>query len=232
MAEAEEAWLRRHLPAGAALPDLAPESQDFVRRLAAASARRDRTERQLAQDAQHLAGRHAAELDEIEDVLQQCGLTPCSLPTAVSSSLGARLATRRAAFCGAAAASAPVAPDALGRGQTRCHQPPSRWARATLLCAACTAPSRPSRSDRVARAGRSTRQSARAGAVLLSVQASEQALGQPTVRPDTRAGDRALELRRYATPRRRQRFGASRSCARHCRPVWASVKAWNVSWWQ
>ena len=64
-----------------------------MRRLAAASAHRDRTERQLAQDARRLAGRHAAELDEIEDVLQQCGLTPQSLPTAISSSLGARLET-------------------------------------------------------------------------------------------------------------------------------------------
>jgi len=89
-------WLLRHLPAGTELPDLAPESRDFVRRLAAASAHRDATELQIAHEAQRLAARHQAELAEVEDVLQQCGLAPHSLPTAVLSSLGARLACARA----------------------------------------------------------------------------------------------------------------------------------------
>ena len=160
-----DAWLLRHLPAGNTLPDLAPESRDFVRRLAAASAHRDATELQIAHDAQRMAARHQAELAEVEDVLQQCGLAPHSLPTAVSSSLGARLARARAGprsqpagpsrdrplatrSC-AAQTTSPTClladPDACGREQTRYHRLPSRWTRATPLCAAYTAPSRRSR---------------------------------------------------------------------------------------
>jgi hypothetical protein len=112
-----------------------------------------------------MAARHQAELAEVEDVLQQCGLAPHSLPTAVSSSLGARLARARAGprsqpagpspdrplatrSC-AAQTTSPTClladPDACGREQTRYHRLPSRWTRATPLCAAYTAPSRRSR---------------------------------------------------------------------------------------
>jgi hypothetical protein len=114
-----DAWLLRHLPAGTELPDLTPESRDFVRRLAAASAHRDATELQIAHDAQRLAARHQAELAEVEDVLQQCGLAPHSLPTAVSSSLGARLARAR------------VGP----RSQPACPSPDRPQCDAQLCCA-------------------------------------------------------------------------------------------------
>ena len=87
---ADDGDLVQWLSHGVALPaDLHPESYSFLRRLAEASARRDAAERQVALAAQGRAAEHAAELEEVEDTLQQCGLTPSSLPTAVSSSLGA-----------------------------------------------------------------------------------------------------------------------------------------------
>jgi len=71
------------LPAG-----LQPQSLAFLARLAGASAARDEADRQAALAARRRAEEHASELEEVEDSLRQCGLTPGSLPTAVSGSLG------------------------------------------------------------------------------------------------------------------------------------------------
>lgn len=92
--EEVEAWLGRLCDgdgqSAISLPaDLHPESRLFLRRLVAASARRDEDELHVALAAQRRAAAHAVELEEVEDTLHQCGLIPRSLPTAVSSSLGA-----------------------------------------------------------------------------------------------------------------------------------------------
>ena len=76
-------WLTGELPV-----DLRPDSVEFLRRLAVASEHRDQVERQLAVDAQLRAAQHANELVEVEDVLQQCGLAPHTLPNSITSSLG------------------------------------------------------------------------------------------------------------------------------------------------
>jgi hypothetical protein len=76
-------WLTAEMPV-----DLRPDSVDFLRRLAMASEHRDQVERQLALDAQLRAAQHANELVEVEDVLQQCGLAPHTLPNSITSSLG------------------------------------------------------------------------------------------------------------------------------------------------
>jgi len=87
-----EDWLRNHAVSNGALPaNLRPESVAFLQRLIAASVHRDATEQQLATDAQRRAAQHATEQVVTEDVLQQCGLAPNSMPTAVSGSLGAPL---------------------------------------------------------------------------------------------------------------------------------------------
>ena len=91
MQEVED-WLLLHSNAGgtslALPPDLQPESLEFLRRLAAESTHRDNIEQELSRDAENRAAQHAAELADIENILQQCGLAPQSLPTAIVSSLG------------------------------------------------------------------------------------------------------------------------------------------------
>jgi hypothetical protein len=85
--EETQTWLRAH--GGAEIPgDLQPESVAFLRRLAAVSTQRDRTARQLSLDAERRCAQHAAELQEVEDVLQQCGIAPDSMPTSITGSLG------------------------------------------------------------------------------------------------------------------------------------------------
>jgi len=76
-------FLTGELPVG-----LRQDSVEFLRRLAVASEHRDQVERQLALDARLRAAQHANELVEVEDVLQQCGLAPHTLPNSITSSLG------------------------------------------------------------------------------------------------------------------------------------------------
>lgn len=154
--EETHAWLRAH---GAELPvDMRPESVAFLRRLAAASTHRDRTERQLALDAERRCAMHAAELEKLEDVLQQCGIAPKSLPTSITGSLGVQpphaqlclgvcgvcwvLAGHRLVFCELLYLDTA---DHMGATQKICPLQQLRWALETQLLAACMAPSTLSR---------------------------------------------------------------------------------------
>ena len=77
---AAEGFLSRHAP-GVPLPaGLQPQSLTFLARLAGASAARDEADRQAALAARRRAEEHASELEEVEDSLRQCGLTPGGQP--------------------------------------------------------------------------------------------------------------------------------------------------------